>query len=436
MSRRPNPAPRAEARSLGASRAGRSGPTTRDPYGLMPTGGGVAALLSAVGLVVVALLTLGLFTGRLPFLPSVGGGGPSGGGDVGPERTPTPSNVVVVPDDPRARIPGSIVYVKSGNIWVQRGAEATQITGTGQDSMPAWAPDGEWIYFVETRTKRGLFPSSGRAVYYDLTYPILSRVRPDGSGREALLDGTYTTPNGRYEWFYWLRQPAVAPDGATLALVSDAPDPTKSDVVLQLYDVATGTLTKPNVSESPPLGHQDPAWKPVGKAQLLFVRNARDGTRGAPAIWKFDPQTGKASAMTGPGYLAPAWSPDGRYVAATKTTSLGTNVVILDPKNGAELLRVTTDGASWSPVWSPAGDAVAYFHMSGGVVDLRLVRLAGTAPTWTMDEPLDLTEASGLDGGSRPGWFVPADELPEATPAPSDAASPVASGAAASPGAP
>ena len=34
--------------------------------------------------------------------------------------------------------------------------------------------------------------------------------------------------------------------------------------------------------------------------------------------------------MTGPGYLAPAWSPDTKYIAATKTDSFGTDIVILD----------------------------------------------------------------------------------------------------------
>ncbi|HEY6057019.1 MAG TPA: hypothetical protein VIV06_03255 [Candidatus Limnocylindrales bacterium] len=407
-------------RAKGPVRATPSGstggrPSLRDPYGILPAGGGPAAILSAVGLVVAAALTLSLFTGQLP-IPSVIGGGDGGNGTAdGPARTPAPSNVVIV--DPRANVPGSIVFVKSGNVWVQSGATVHQVTNTGRDSMPSWSPDGQWIYFIETRTERGLFPSQGKPLYYDLTYPLLTRVNPDGSDRKTILSGKLETNNGRYQWFSWIREPVLSPDGTTIALVSDAPDPTRSDVVLQLYDLATGQMNRATVTESPPLGHQDPAWRPVGKAQLLYVKNGRDGSRGAPAIWRYDPKAGKGSALTGPGYMEPAWSPDGAYVAATKTSSLGTDVVILDASNGTELLRVTDDDRSWSPVWSPVGDSIAYFHLESGIVDLRLATLGGSAPSWSVSKTIDLTTYSGLDGGSRPGWFVPADQLP-ATPPP------------------
>ena len=83
--------------------------------------------------------------------------------------------------------------------------------------------------------------------------------------------------------------------------------------------------------------------------------------------------------MTGPGYLEPAFSPDGRYIAATKTSSFGNDLVILDATNGRELLRVTNDGASWAPVWSPVGDSIAFLHIQGQIVDLKLARLDGRA---------------------------------------------------------
>ena len=43
------------------------------------------------------------------------------------------------------------------------------------------------------------------------------------------------------------------------------------------------------------------------------------------------------------------------------------------------LLRVTDDGASWAPTWSPAGDGIAFLHLDGQTVDLRLAKLEGDA---------------------------------------------------------
>ncbi len=85
-----------------------------------------------------------------------------------------------------------------------------------------------------------------------------------------------------------------------MAMVSDRPDPSKSDVVLQLYDLATKKSTVPKVAETPPLGHQDPAWRPDGKV-LLYVRNNRNGARGAPVINRLDVAKGKASDADRPG---------------------------------------------------------------------------------------------------------------------------------------
>src|SRR3982750_4690042 len=110
---------------------------------------------------------------------------------------------------------------------------------------------------------------------------------------------------------------------------------------------------------------------------------------------RYDPTTKRSTALTGPGYLSPAWSRDGQFVAATRTDSFGTNIVILDARTGTELIRLTNDGQSWSPVWSPKGDAIAYLHVQNEIVDLRMIPLTGNAPGWTPGAAVNLTDLSG-----------------------------------------
>jgi Tol biopolymer transport system component len=373
---------------------------------------------SLVGLVAVALLSLGLLTGNLPGIGSGPGDGP--GPDVGPIRTPTPSDVVIV--DPRVDVPGALVYAKAGNVWIQRGVRAVQLTDNGGDSMPAYSPDGRWVYFIRTTPETGRWRVNGLARRYRLATPTLMRTRADGSADpEALLTGRVIS--GASTWSYFLRQPAISPDGTKAALVTDGPDPTTRDVVLQVLDLATLELTDLKAPETEPLGHQDPAWSPDG-LYLLYVLNGRDGSRGAPVIMRYDTTTGTSAAITGPGYSTPAWSPDGRFIAATRTTAFGTEVVILDAARGSELLRLTVDERSFSPVWSPIGDAVAYLEIERGVTDLWLVRLDVRGTPAIEGERVQLTIAAGLDAGSRPGWWIPPELIPTPPPTPTPVPTP------------
>ncbi|TME08255.1 MAG: hypothetical protein E6I65_12800 [Chloroflexi bacterium] len=381
----------------------------------------VGPVLAAVGLIVIAAASYALLGGSLPTV--AGPGGPSGPG--GPVRTPTPSNVIIV--DPRTKVPGSLLYAKDGNIWVQSGEQARQLTDSGDDSMPVWSPDGTSVYYVHDTRASGKWITNDGIRTYNLSIPSLLQVNADGTGApKTVLTGRVR--NGSYTWSYFIREPAISPDGTTAALITDGPDPTRSDIVLKLLDLQTKKLTDPQLAESLALGHQDPAWSPDGKI-LLYVKDAREGARGTPTINRYTVATGKTSALTTAGYMAPSWSRDGRYVAATKTTSFGTDVVILDARNGTELLKLTNDELSFSPVWSPAGDSIAFFRLDHGVVDLYLVPLTGTAPNWTVGEPIALTLSAGLDAASRPGWFIPADQLPP-LPTPTPTAAPAGSGTA------
>ena len=130
---------------------------------------------------VIGVLTLGLLTGQLPFArrececdratatSAEARPGPP------PRRTSSSSR-------PRRRLPGSIVFVKAGNIWVQTGDGVTQLTDSGGDSMPSWSPDGEYDLLHPRPDGTGRWPVNGvDDVASTLDVPNLMRVKADGS---------------------------------------------------------------------------------------------------------------------------------------------------------------------------------------------------------------------------------------------------------------
>jgi hypothetical protein len=119
------------------------------------------------------------------------------------------------------------------------------------------------------------------------------------------------------------------------------------------------------------------------------------------------------------------------YIAATRTTAFGTDVVILNGR-GSELLRVTSDGRSFAPVWSPVGDAIAYLVIDHGVTDLWLAPIDITGLPVISGERIPMTISAGLDAGSRADWWVPEDLIPTPPPTPTPAPT-VAPSAAAPP---
>lgn len=375
--------------------------------------------LALVGLVVVAVVTIGLFQGRLPSLPLPGGGGAT------PRPTPNPS--IVVPAK-KTVVLGTIVFAKGGDLWAASGSDVTILTKTGTDSSPAWTADGASIYVIETRAKVGTFPSDGVPSQFTLEYPVIDRLLPDGSGRQQIANSLYTTgPGGRYTYHVWYLQPAPDPKGGRIAIVSDGPNPIGHDPVIQTMPLAGGKLTNLNLPFTPSLGLGDPTWRRDGGA-LAYTRYDRSGFLAAHRIDIYDVTTKKVRVLTGPGFTQPSWSPDGRYIAAVHWNGDARDVVILDATSGAVVTAVTSDGESWAPVWSPAGDAIAFLTASGLVIDLDMVQLKpGGTSGFALGDRLPITQDSQLDGSSRPTWFIPAALLPTPSPPPTPSPTPLAS---------
>jgi Tol biopolymer transport system component len=410
------------ASSTTDARAARTGPQRRRVLDqVRAREGWIAPGLSAVGLVLVAIVTAGLFLGRLPFGPLPG---------VGPTQRPTPNPSTVVPAK-KTNVLGTLLFVRNGDIWAASGTGLAQLTDTGADSSPSWTADGQWIYLIETREKKGVsFPYQGTPSDYTLHYPLIVRMHPDGSGRDDVANSLYTAGvGGRYTYHVWYLEPAPDPKGKRIAIVSDGPDPIGRDPVIQLMPATGGKLTNLRLPYTVQLGLADPTWRPDGGA-IAYTRYDRVGVDPAHRVVIYDVTTKKTKVLTGPGYSQPSWSPDGRYIAAVRWTATRRDVVVVDAKTGTEVLAVTDDGQSWAPAWSPAGDVIAFLTASGQAIDLETARLVRSGSVSAVAERLPITEDSILDGTSRPTWYIPPDQLPTPSPIPSPTASSSPSGAA------
>jgi hypothetical protein len=405
------------------------------PHRWRASPGAIAPSLALVGLLIVGLATFQVYRTFTPTLPNqetpTPTASPTPAVTVAPGQTPTPAPTATVRGE--VSIPGQLVYAKNGAIWIQDGNTARQLTqpvNGSTASQPAFSPDGQWIYYIDTRPSGlGSWPLG---FHYVLNVPVLCRIHPDGSGREDLLSGLIK--RGSLKVYYILRQPSINTISSYALVASDGPTgPGVQDVMIHLVDLSKHKLSAAlRLPEDSPLGLSDPDFAPDG-VTFAYTMEGRAGSqakpRGAPSVWIGSIKGGTPRRLA-TNTRDPAWSPDGKYIAATSVSGDAMNVVVLDATTGKNLGQVTTDGMSWAPTWSPDGDKLIYLHMNGSSVELNMVYISNSGTAMTFRIEPNLVDLSGLDGASPPSWYIQGygyTPPPAATPTPATTPTPAAS---------
>jgi Tol biopolymer transport system component len=211
-----------------------------------------------------------------------------------------------------------------------------------------WSPDGQYLYFVR---------------YKEFDQNIW-RIKPDGTGLEKITEGEHQrnildiSPDGKRMLISSRRENpqgelytmdidgknvkritenkffevggAYSPDGKTLAIaIQIQPSPVRTwmgNAELYLYDADGKELKRLTTTDS--TLEALPDFSPDGKKLAYHAFE-----HGKAAIVVMDLATGKATNLTKDDRDSrwPRWSPDGKWIAYTRTGEKGTDIWIMHP---------------------------------------------------------------------------------------------------------
>ena len=233
------------------------------------------------------------------------------------------------------------------NLWTAPAGDANrarQITsGVGKYGRVSWTPDGKVLYNAREGANLDIY-----------------RMDADGSNQVQLTAESgmnfhaTTSPDGRYIAFASTR--GAGPNDYNIwRMDADGRNPKQ--------------LTRGNSDVSP-------AFSPDGKWLVYQTHES-----GRPHLWKIPIDGGQPTQLTETTSLAPAVSPDGRYIACGYwdehlNSQLGVAVIPFEGGQPLKSFNITQGLVRWTA----DGSGLMYLDNQGGVSNVWLQPLAGGAP--------------------------------------------------------
>jgi TolB protein len=284
------------------------------------------------------------------------------------EIVPTQVAGIAIPrpslPEPLARPPGRILFGRGGAIWVWAEGEVKALTPAAGNEQPSWSPDGSGIAYVHRGNS-----------FSDIWIM-------DSSGREA----RQLTRNGNpvRSRSIWAFAPQWSPDGSLIAYLSDTGT---RDLALWQMDPNGERVRRLSFLSDWTGGIQGPSWSPDGE-RLAVSAFLPDQPQ---QVFLFEVRANQWAALTAApgGAYDPRFSPDGRHIAYVLREE-GKHDLWLMNVETRNTLKLTSDGLSRAPVWSPSGDQLVFLSGRGGTWDI-----------WTMAVLIDAEGSLGL-GRARP----------------------------------
>lgn len=306
---------------------------------------------------------------------------------------------------------GKIAYVRNGAIWMYASGEQRRLTAGPKDKQdkrdanPAFSPDGAQL--VYSRIDEG-FSDLYKLDIASPSSPIaLTNHRPDVDVGKVGVPGV---SKGYNELALWANDPAMSPDGQSIAFTSDVGT-----------EYPNLRVMSPNGEDARRLAGgldfskqtvERPTWAPDSK-RVAVANYASERTLGIGQIWAYSLVSEKWTELTDAkeGAYDPAWSPDGEWIAFIMREGGKNNIYVIptDAQKWTDKyptpIQLTTAGAYRAPAWAPDGSKLAFLDLNDVSFDLYAGAFVVSANgTPTLQSPQKLTDNANIDANSGLSW--------------------------------